>query len=518
MSAASSIANGSASGASRMRQLFAAMASRPLWLAFVVTALLTALRLTGTVDSDVAWQLWIARQMHAGANLYTDIIETNPPLWFWMAMPVDRAASLLGFRSEDVLILTIGGVCALSLCATDRLTRHIPARHRILLLAYEALALMGMPWMHLGQREQIVLIGTVPYAALVAARREGKPVGSLLAVLVGIGAALGFALKHYFLLVPGLLELWLLAGLRKNWRPIRPETTAIVSVGAAYTAAIILLERDFLTNIVPLLRLAYGVFGPPSLRYLFGPFALAGLLILGVVVGNARLLTHKKAPFAEALLVAATAFSAVYFIQFKGWLYHAIPLLGFASLALAALLAESREPARILRLVAPAILAVPLFLSFEEWQHQAPDRDLQQAISGLREGDTVGFLSENTALAWSVTLQHGFRYASRYNGLWMMSAIVGNESRRSADPRLTALGLQVVAETVRDFGCAPPKRIIVSRPRRGEGTLDMLAIFNRDPGFRDLMSHYKVRSRSSLETFEIISPLPRPTFPCRTGV
>ena len=40
--------------------------------------------------SDVAWQLWIARRMHAGANLYRDIIETNPPLWFWMALPVDR--------------------------------------------------------------------------------------------------------------------------------------------------------------------------------------------------------------------------------------------------------------------------------------------------------------------------------------------------------------------------------------------------------------------------------------------
>ncbi|HKP34528.1 MAG TPA: hypothetical protein VJT70_07085, partial [Sphingomicrobium sp.] len=45
----------------------------PLWIAFGLTALATALRLSGTVDSDVAWQLWIAGRLHAGANLYRDI-------------------------------------------------------------------------------------------------------------------------------------------------------------------------------------------------------------------------------------------------------------------------------------------------------------------------------------------------------------------------------------------------------------------------------------------------------------
>ncbi len=86
MSAASSIAI-ERTGASRL----AAMASRPLAVALAITALITVLRLSGTVDSDVAWQLWIAGRIHAGANLYTDIVETNPPLWFWMAVPVDSS-------------------------------------------------------------------------------------------------------------------------------------------------------------------------------------------------------------------------------------------------------------------------------------------------------------------------------------------------------------------------------------------------------------------------------------------
>src|SRR3954454_7357201 len=123
MSAASSIAI-ERTGASRL----AAMASRPLAVALAITALITVLRLSGTVDSDVAWQLWIAGRIHAGANLYTDIVETNPPLWFWMAVPVERLAALFHLRIESVLVVAMGALVALSLAATNRLADHIPPR------------------------------------------------------------------------------------------------------------------------------------------------------------------------------------------------------------------------------------------------------------------------------------------------------------------------------------------------------------------------------------------------------
>src|SRR6478735_125804 len=119
MSAASPVASKSI----RAPGLAALAGARPLTLALIVLAFVTATRLTGTVDSDVAWQLWIAGRIHAGANLYTDIIETNPPLWFWMALPIDRLATILHVRIDAVLILVIGVASAVSLAATDRLTR-----------------------------------------------------------------------------------------------------------------------------------------------------------------------------------------------------------------------------------------------------------------------------------------------------------------------------------------------------------------------------------------------------------
>ena len=492
---------------------------RPLSVALVVTALVTAFRMTGTVDSDVAWQLWIAQRMHAGANLYRDIIETNPPLWFWMAAPVERVAALLNVRLEPVLAVFVGALVGLSLAATDRLIRHIGEKRRALFLGYAALVLAAVPWMHLGQREQIVIIGTLPYVALANARRSEAAVPAGLAIAIGAGAALGFALKQYFLIVPLALELWLAARLRKSWRPIRPETIALIVVGATYAASIFLFERDFLTSIVPLIRLAYGVFGAPSLRFMFGPFAILGLLILGFVAAQVRSLTGRRAPLTEVLLVAAFAFAAVYFIQFKGWPYHALPLLGFGSLALAALLAEIEAAPPLLRVAGPALLALPLFLSVEEQLNPAlPSPDMRAALAGMKPGDAVAFLTTETAVPWSVTLQGRYRYAPRYNGYWMMRAIIRNELAGGPDPRLTQLGKSIVAETVSDFACMPPRRIFVSRPRPGEDGFDILSFFQRDPRFVAMLSHYRVRSRTSLETYELSTPLPRPSGPCREGI
>jgi hypothetical protein len=495
------------------------LGSRPLVLALAVTGLLTALRLTGTVDSDVAWQLWIAGRIHAGAHLYRDIVEVNPPLWFWMALPVDRLATLFHLRIESVLIVIIGAFVMLSLAATDRLIGHLGPARRTLLLGYAALILAAMPWMHVGQREQIVLIGTLPYAALIAARREGKPVSALLAVLIGTGAALGFALKHYFLIVPLLLELWLLTGHHRRWRALRPETIAIGSVGFGYAAAMLLWGRDFLVEIVPLIRLAYGVTGAPSFQQLFGPFAVVGLVTLGFVLAHARLLARRRAPFSAALAIAGLAFAAVYFIQSKGWPYHAIPLIGCAALALTALLVETTTVPASLRILAPALLILPIALSAEETRNPPlPSPELLSAVSGMRAGETVGFLSVETAIPWSVTLQHDLRYPSRYMGFWMLSAVVRNEELGAADPRLSALGRRVVSETVTDFRCTPPRRIIVARPLPGEHWFDILPFFLRDPEFAALLSHYEVRSRTSVETYELASPLEPPGSACRPGI
>lgn len=500
----------------KKRAHFGAVFARPLTIALALTVIAILARLSGTVDSDVASQLGIAQRIHEGARLYRDIIEVNPPLWFWMALPVDSLASLLHVKAASVLIASFVLLIGLSLAATNSLIAHIEAGRRTLFLAYAALILTALPWVHFGQREQIVLIGALPYAALIAARREGRQVPALLAVGIGVGAALGFALKHYFLIVPGLLEVWLLAGMGRRWRPLRPETLAVAGVGATYAAAL-LINRDYLTRIVPLVRLAYGAFGPRSIRFLLNPYVIVSGGLLAFTAAHAKLLFKRSSALAAALFVAAIAFAATYFIQFKGWPYHTIPMLGCASLSLAALLAESASLPRLLRILAPALLALPLVTSASEATHETPrNLDALGAIAGLRPGDPVGFLVTDTAIPSTVSMEYGFRNPSRYNGIWMMHAVVDNERRGNPEPRIAAFGREVVSNTTMDFHCRPPKRIIAERPRPGTKGFDILAFYLRDPRFAELLSHYRVRSRTSVETYELVSPwAPPPAASCR---
>jgi hypothetical protein len=485
---------------------FRAAAASPLVPALLVVVAATALRLSGTVDSDVAWQLWIAHQLNGGATLYRDIIEINPPLWFWMALPIDWLATHLGTRIETMLILAIGAASMVSLTATHRLLFGLDRGRKALLLAYAALALTVVPWMHVGQREQIVLIATLPYAALIACRREARAVPARFAALIGAGAALGFALKHYFLLAPALLELWLVIADRRSWRILRPEIIAMAAVGAIYACAALLWDPDYFTSVLPMVRLAYGDTGAPSISGLFQPALLVAFAMLALVALNRDQLSGTA--FAQSLTIAAVGFAGVYFLQAKGWTYHAIPLLGCASLALAALLAQKRAVSPELYAAAAALLSLPLVLAWEDSRYEPlPSPDLEQALSGTHPGQSVGFVATDPALAWSVTLQRGYLYPSRYMGFWMLRAVV----EKHADPRLRSLGSRVIRETVIDLRCAPPVRIIVARPRPGPesaGSFDILPFFLRDAEFARFLAHYRPVSRTSVEEFDLAHPFP----------
>jgi hypothetical protein len=491
-----------------------AFAARPEVLAILLLAILAAFRAQGSVEPDVSWQLWVADRIHHGARLYRDIVEVNPPLWYWMAIPVDALARFLTVRPDALLILIMAVAAALSVVATARLLPPIAANRRRLLLAYAALILLGMPWVHVGQREQILLIGAVPYIALVTARRSGRKVPVSLALLVGIGAALGFALKHYFLITPALLELWLFLGRGRSWRPFRPETLAVIVVGAAYAGAILIWARDFLTLALPLVRLTYGATGAPHFVDLFQPPIVIAFLIGGFVALYHRKLAT-RAPLALAFVIAAAGFAAAYFIQAKGWVYHSIPFVGCVSLALASLLAEVDEAPALLRLAGPALLALPLATAAQEERADVlPSPDVVRSVAGLPAGTPVGFLASGPALGWSVTLQHHLRYPSRYSSYWMIRAIVRSELSAHPDPRLEQVRRNIAHDTVVDFECVAPRRIVIARPapdNRDRDAFDILPFFLQDPQFARMFSHYRPIYRGpTVETYELASPLERP--------
>ena len=114
------------------------------------------------------------------------------------------------------------------------------------------------PGFSFGQREHACVLFGMPYLAAAVLRLQGgqSPRKSI-AVCIGLLAGIGFAIKPYFLAVPALVELLLLA--RLGWRSllVRVESLVFGLTVLAYVVMAGLLIPDYLKFTIELTRSTY---------------------------------------------------------------------------------------------------------------------------------------------------------------------------------------------------------------------------------------------------------------------
>jgi hypothetical protein len=451
---------------------------------------------------DAVWQLWIGRQLHHGATLYRDIIELNPPLWFWLSVPLAALAEGAQARPGAVLVLFFVASAGLALALARRLLPDPPAR-RGLLYAVLLAALLVVPLWSFGQRDHFALIASLPYVALIAGRAAGKAVPLRLALAIGLLAAAGFGLKHYFLIVPLAVEAWHLARARRLWRPWRPELVALGGALLAYLVAILIVTPDYPARIVPMIRAAYGGYDRPLWDLVEQP-ALGLWLLAGL---GFALRGRRPALLAEAALVASLAFLAAYLIQHKGWSYQLVPAVGMLVLAAGAELAATREarplPGRRTGAAALllAVVALPAGAALWKGPHQTHYRPAaERALAGLGEGQAVMVLSAHASSAWPMVEERRLRWASRHYVFWMLPAIAEAERSGRWTPALRSLADDMRRDAARDAACAAPALILIDTHRTSglmrDLRFDTLAFFRREPAFEAVMRRYRLVRRS----------------------
>jgi putative flippase GtrA len=446
---------------------------------------------------DVFWQMWIARQLLGGATLYVDVMEVNPPLWFWLAMPVVKAAQFLRIDPGMAMVTAIVAYAGISLLAIARIVSDYAQPRRALLLFGSAIALLLIPLSDFAQREHLALIAAVPYALLIARRAERTEVSATTATLTGVVAAVGLALKHYFSAVPVFLELWLLYTLGRRWNPLRPEALVLVLCAIVYIAAIFTLTPAYLSNMVPMLRIAYSGYEAPFMRLFQRPEMLVWSLASVTLVllrkhGNKATVTFG---------LAAAGFMLAYLAQQKGWRYHTIPATGFVFLSLITLLDLRNDavPTSVIWLVAATVVSVaslPLQLAFAYGTYRNADRSrIETLLRDAPPGSPVLMLTPNPSRIWPMVEEQGHVWPSRYFGFWVVSAIAKEERLRGAGhptPALTRVAAIVQADTVNDILCHPPSLILVDDMSRSQGgPFDLVAFFSENETFRKIFSNYE---------------------------
>ena len=488
-----------AASLSKHRAIFAPIAFALLFLAIFIDMPLT---------HDVSWQFWLARQMNGGTPLYGHLMEINPPLWFWMAAGIDSAAKLL---NVGPLNLYISLVTLLALFAAIAFTRLADLANDNMSMAV-SLFVLGLllvaPIYDFGQREQLTAIGAIPYIALISRRQRQQPVSWYLAVGVGIVAAVGIAMKHYFILVPIALELWLLFEIRRTWRPIRWETATLGLCAVLYGGAIWIYTPDFITNIVPLVAGAYHGYE----RSLFVQILRSEVVIwIGCLawIGYSRWRRPEAAPLPllRALVIASLGFIVAYFAQQKGWQYHAIPATVCISLAMVVHILNAPVASGKNVLQKFALQPLPAALSFSfilmgliQGTYKNERVGVEKYYDRWSPGDPVMIVTGDPRLVFPHVENQRVQWTSRHFAHWMISAIAKAENSGRSTVELEAIGRQIRSQMVEDISCHSPKYIYVNVRQLPYGIspdqFRMTDFFKRDTRFKAILENHYILTDS----------------------
>lgn len=481
-------------------------------LATAAMAIVAFLALAGSrLTHDVVWQLWIARQMANGVQLYTEIIEINPPLWFWMGLGFDNLATVFGWSPALLLKAVIIAWAATAVLLTDSLHERGPLKPRLATALASFAIIAILPGYDFGQREQMALIAALPYAALVAARSQRREVAVTKALVIGILAACGIALKHYFVAVPVALELFLLFHLRKDYGPFRPETMMLIVGAVIYAAAVVTFNVEFLTGIVPLVNLAYDGYQTSFLNQLIGPHQVVIYAILIAIYFN-RNIFASQSKSSQAYMLTAAAFSVAYFAQQKGWQYHAVPIVGLLTLVLTLNIISALQRGIPVREIPLAIFALllALFASLV-WIGPYSSRSeaaFNAATRDLSPGDTVFTASTGPTISWPMVEERGFKWPSRYFAMWTTPSIVLTPRSDPRHESLEKLAERIRSDTYHDLLCNPPKVLMFENPSRSrklrEAGFSYFDFFRKSERLSQFLSHYEYRwSSDGVAVFDL---------------
>jgi hypothetical protein len=464
----------------------------------VVIAIVLFTMLRSPLKDDVAWLLYVARRWLAGRELYVDVVEVNPPLIVWIsAIPMQIASWLridAQFTAIPFFVATVLG-CAWWTASLLRGSGRL-FEDRIPVFAAIGAVLLVVPAGDLGQREHLLVAAILPYLALFARSLDGARPAFRDALIAGVLAGLGCALKPRYAAVFVALEgLALSRGLNPlNTRSLAAGTTMLV-----YAGLVTLFCPAYLRRAVPLGLALYGGTDVPLRQLLADSLRLIVGQTVALVLWWHRRRRMPEANLMLTLVVFAVIATAVCLMDGKDWFYHRLPATIATVLALmcwvaSALLHRSNYRRAWLPVTAGAVAFVAfLVAAFQRLEPQVvlalePEQNtiakLERLIRSQHARTYIAF-SEWIALGFPVVNNTGVIWASRFDSMW---ALKGELWRVRFDPA-GAKAWPIRHWVVHDFivGC-PDIAVVDTR----EGVVNYIGVLSAsDPAFARAWSRYR---------------------------
>lgn len=469
-----------------------------------ILALSVLMMVPAILSEDTYWLLYLGRELVNGAAPYVDFFEVNPPLIIWLNVPPAWLAEVAGLPLVGVFKAYVFALIGLSLWLSWRVmavskTPFAPAV--FLALAY---GLMMMPGTHFGQREHIMIILAVPYLFLAAARAQTIEVPLWQVLGTTVLASVGFCIKPYFVLIPAVLELYLVMRLKaRTFRRIEPYVMA--AIGGAYLASIIIVTPNYLTGVVTYAREVYQAgFGTSASTML----VVSMPILLSIYIGAMLLASvrRKIADISPAYVVLSLAMLAAFaglLLQAKGWPNHSYParllLLLITIGGLAAVL--SIKKAAITAKILAAFLVLPLAYNsvLPLWfvKYQSHHSQYFGALADrYPEADSAFVMSAYLYDGFPFILDKNLKWGSRFPSLWLTPGIQQKKAAGDTSALLNEIETFSHQALAEDLARYKPKLVFVDneKEKRHFGTLpyDYVKDFSKHPAFAQEWAHYEL--------------------------
>ncbi len=527
---------------------------RVLWASLlgltIAVAALPALWFT-PLNHDVACALYYTRRLMAGAHAYRDFVDNNPPLIYYLFMPIEWLAQHAAIPEAKAvawafIAMTIAVVwLSARLLRTD--ARQSFALQASLLLSMIAAALL-LPERDFGQREHLTLLLIIPYILLCAVRADGIAGVSRATVLpVAAAASIGFGMKPHF--CAALLMLMVYVAIRRrDWRALFSiEHVTIVSLLALYAVAVLVFTPEYVTQMVPMAVAHYGAY-TGDLALLVQDtrvrLLLASLIALSCVPS---FLTGDRdaARVIQPLALTGVVFFGIYVIGATSYRYHLLPAMAFYVMAIAttavasartvaARAGQTNRLALALRTLVIAICALPaVVLAAGTYGSHMADRDNARAgwespltgplvdpVRNAAAGQPIFVLSSSVNPAFPLVNLTGTTWPYRYNCLWLLPTYYRDDQNFAVaayrSPAAQSAGERAFFdEIIADLRKTPPAVLIVDRSRYKQGfgarEFDFVDYYSQSPEFAALFGEYEPMAR--IGPYDLyrhrVSPLPR---------
>jgi len=491
-----------------------------LAMVFVGQWLQSAVHLNHDVSYFIHFDGWLLQ----GRQLGSDLHDGNLPMVWTLFMP---AAVLVHWNlltepaAVRLLFWTYFFISALlTIRVLSGLEANSQGASRGWLVAYVLIATLG-PGFSFGQREHACVLFAMPYlAAAVLRLQRGEPLGTVTAVTIGLLAGVGFAIKPYFLAIPALVELLLLVKL--GWRALFARTESLVLAGTVlvYVLLALLLLRDYLELTLGLTRATYWAYDTLNRDVLAARhLAVAKPAFYGAAIA---LISRTWSHHHTVMLLALLGFTASYFAQSKGFVYHAYPVLvcaiTFLGICVGAALARAwrdwraeRKPLWLAVGAAAVLIALPPVKQAHDdiarWYFTyniawGPTGQFRQAI--IEMVDNYAPNPGAYFFAFSTHPFPGFPTASYSRADWtgrsMVQPVIPALSRLAevTDPERRAKVFKAAEYQrriiVEDFERRPPTIVFAERTLARLGMsgrpFDDISFYMSDPRFRRIWANY----------------------------